>query len=66
MNSVHGTRSSALLMIRDETNDYGSSRLSWSHGAPCENDYEDHSTLLRELSRTAGYDAGETVTRSGS
>lgn len=58
---AYGTRSSALLMITDEGS---GSRLAFSDGPPCENEYEDHSTLLRELSRRAGYDVGETVTRS--
>ncbi|MFP6627545.1 MAG: NRDE family protein [Myxococcota bacterium] len=60
---AYGTRSSALLMITDEGT---GSRLAFSDGPPCENEYEDHSTLLEELSRTASYDSGATVTRSGS
>ena len=60
---AYGTRSSALLML---TGERAGSRLAFSEGPPCESEYEDHSILLRELSRRASYDAGETATRSGS
>jgi len=60
---AYGTRSSALLMLADEVT---GSRLAFSDGPPCENEYEDHSILLGELSRRASYDSGATGTRSAS
>jgi uncharacterized protein with NRDE domain len=59
----YGTRSSALLMLTEEKI---GSRLAYSHGPPCQNDYQDYSTLLSELSQTASYDSGKIATRSPS
>jgi uncharacterized protein with NRDE domain len=42
----YGTRSSALLVMTGETE---RNRLLYSDGPPCENDYQDLSTLFRDL-----------------
>ena len=63
---AYGTRSSALLMLgdREEGGEGPEGSLVFSEGSPCENAYEDYSTLLQELSRRASYEQGETVTRN--
>jgi uncharacterized protein with NRDE domain len=43
---AYGTRSSILLELRENRED---GRLLIADGAPCQNDYEDHSPLLREI-----------------
>jgi len=60
---AYGTRSSTLLMLPAER---AGGRVAFSDGPPCENEYEDHSILLQELSRRASYETGETATRSAS
>jgi hypothetical protein len=60
---AYGTRSSTLVAIGE---DAGDSRLLYSDGPPSENEYQDLSTLFRELSQSAGYESGETPVRNGS
>ena len=45
----YGTRSSCLLRLSDAGLDDSRSVLRWSEGAPCRNDYQDFSPLLRDL-----------------
>ncbi len=47
----YGTRSSCLLQLADAGLDDSRSVFRWSEGAPCENDYQDFSPLLRDLGR---------------
>jgi uncharacterized protein with NRDE domain len=60
---AYGTRSSVLLALGD---DEEASRLLYADGAPCDSEYEDHSTLLLELSRRARDEKRETGTRNHS
>lgn len=57
----YGTRCSSLLRrgIRPEED-----VLLWADGAPCENDYQNRTDLLRELDRATGTPRGETKTRN--
>lgn len=52
---AYGTRSSTLLR-RDLARD--GDRLRFAGGPPCENEYEDMTTLLHQLDREAGLGAG--------
>ena len=63
---TYGTRSSALLAWGEDAGDPAANRLLYSDGAPCENDYQDLSTLFWELSQAAGYETGEKSARNGS
>jgi uncharacterized protein with NRDE domain len=47
----YGTRSSCLLQLSEAGLNDSRSVLRWSEGAPCENDYQDFSPLLRDLGR---------------
>ena len=47
----YGTRSSCLLQLADAGLEDSRSVLHWSEGAPCRNDYQDISPLLRDLGR---------------
>lgn len=60
---AYGTRSSLLLALAQ---DAAENRLLYSDGPPCENGYQDLSTLFWELSQAAGYETGETVARNRS
>lgn len=57
---TYGTRSSFLLSLDPQSE---SQRLLFADGPPCENDYEDFTPLLSELTRRGGYAAGEELTR---
>ena len=46
---AYGTRSSALLRIGDDGLEDSNSVFRFAEGAPCENPYEDYTTLLRRL-----------------
>ena len=47
----YGTRSSCLLRVSDAGISDATSAFLWSEGAPCRNDYQDFSPLLRDLGR---------------
>lgn len=58
---TYGTRSSFLLSIGEQGED---DRFLYADGPPCENQYEDFTLLLSELTRRGGYAAGDELTRS--
>jgi uncharacterized protein with NRDE domain len=60
---AYGTRSSTLLAVGESA---AESHLLYSDGPPCENEYQDLSTLFHELGQAAGYGAEEKPTRNGS
>lgn len=57
----YGTRSSFLLSLDPQS---GSDRLLYADGPPCENEYEDFTPLLTELTRRGGYAAGDELART--
>lgn len=47
----YGTRSSCLLQLADGGLEDSRSSFHWAEGAPCQNEYQDFSPLLRDLGR---------------
>ena len=45
----YGTRSSCLLQLSDRGLDDSQSVFRWAEGAPCQNEYQNFSPLLRDL-----------------
>lgn len=60
----YGTRSSFVLAI-DPSRGQAGDRLYYTDGAPCETRQQEFTALLSELTRRAGYGAGELYARTG-
>lgn len=58
---TYGTRSSLLMSLDPQS---GSDRFRYAEGPPCENDYEDFTPLLNELTRRGSYAAGDELART--